>query len=395
MEIPPGPPVISTLTVEVYGDPDRRYEELERTARLVRERMAKVPGVVDTDDTTEAPHTRWDYVLEREKAALHGIGNEAVVRVLRLALAGEEAATVHEAGERNPLRVVVRLPLEKRAGPEMLGRIALVGAAGWPVQLAEIGRFVERSVDSPVYHKNLNRVVYVFGETAGIPPAEAVLSLQSSFEKEPPPEGTRLEWAGEGEWKITLDVFRDLGIAFGVALLCIYMLLIIETGSLLLPVVIMLSIPLTAIGIMPGFYFLNLIAAGEVSGYADPVFFTATGMIGMIALGGIVVRNALVLVSFIRDALTRGVPLREAILESGAVRFRPIVLTAATTALGAWPITLDPIFSGLAWSLIFGLVASTLFTLVVVPTVFFMIQGRSIAQVPGGIPGDSLTRSRT
>jgi multidrug efflux pump subunit AcrB len=376
VEIPPGPPVISTITVEVYGEPDRRYDELEAAARDVGGRMAKIAGVVDVDDTIEAPRDRWEFVLDREKAALHGITNEAVVKALQLAVGGAPAATVHALGERHPLRVVLRLALERRAGVEALGQLSVVGAQGRPVPLAEIGRFEARPAESPVYHKNLNRVVYVFGETAGVTPAEAVLGLQGSFAESPPPPGTRLEWAGEGEWKITLDVFRDLGIAFGVALLAIYVLLIIETHSLLLPLVIMTSIPLTAIGIMPGFFLLNRLSAGEIGGYAAPVFFTATGMIGMIALGGIVVRNAVVLVAFIRDARAGGMALEEAILESGAVRFRPIVLTAATTALGAWPITLDPIFSGLAWSLIFGLVASTLFTLFVVPTIYYMAERR-------------------
>ncbi|MBN2491867.1 MAG: efflux RND transporter permease subunit [Planctomycetes bacterium] len=387
VEIPPGPPVISTLTVEIYGEPDRRYEELETTAAEVRTRMARVAGLVDVDDTTEARRERWEFVLDREKAALHGIANEAVVEALGLAVGGAEAATVHAAGERQPLRVVLRLTLERRAGVEALGRLAVVGEQGEPVPLAEIGRFVSRPVESPIYHKNLQRVVYVFGETAGVTPAEAVLGLQASFAATPPPAGTRLEWAGEGEWKITLDVFRDLGLAFAVALAAIYVLLVIETRSLLLPMVIMASIPLTAIGIMPGFYLLNLVSAGEVGGYADPVFFTATGMIGMIALGGIVVRNAVVLVSFIRDARAEGVALEEAILECGAVRFRPIVLTAATTALGAWPITLDPIFSGLAWSLIFGLVASTLFTLLVVPTIYYMAERRG-KNAPGAFFSD-------
>ena len=376
VEIPPGPPVISTLTVEVYGELDRRYDELEKTAVRLRELMTRVPGVRDIDDTMEAPRERWEFVLDREKAALHGIGNEAVVQALRLAVAGAEAATVHVRGERQPLRVMLRLPLAQRSGVKELEQLALAGASGRTVQLAEIGRFEKRPVDPTIYHKNLQRVVYVFAETVGIPPAEAVLKLQALADEtgEKLPSRTHLEWAGEGEWKITLDVFRDLGIAFGVALLAIYVLLIIETGSMLLPMVIMMAIPLTAIGIMPGFYLLNLVSAGTVGGYQDPVFFTATGMIGMIALGGIVVRNAVVLVAFIRDARAQGFPLRDAILESGAVRFRPIVLTAATTALGAWPITLDPIFSGLAWSLIFGLVASTVFTLVVVPTVYYMIQ---------------------
>jgi multidrug efflux pump subunit AcrB len=153
----------------------------------------------------------------------------------------------------------------------------------------------------------------------------------------------------------------------------IYILLIVQTGSFAMPFIIMTAIPLTIIGIMPGFWILNLFANHPIGGFQNPVFFTATSMIGMIALGGIVVRNAIVLIEFVHNALKEGLPLKEAILQSGAIRFRPIVLTAATTALGAWPITLDPIFSGLAWALIFGLFASTMFTLVIVPVVYYLI----------------------
>ena len=208
---------------------------------------------------------------------------------------------------------------------------------------------------------------------AGRAPAEAILDMQSRLEKDSMPAGIRVEWAGEGEWEITLRVFRDMGIAFVAALIGIYILLIIQIGSFSMPLLIMTAIPLTIIGIMPGFWFLNLVTNRPIGGFENPVFFTATSMIAMMALGGIVVRNSIVLIEFINGALKQGLPLREAILNSGATRFRPIVLTAATTALGAWPITLDPIFSGLAWALIFGLFASTLFTLVIVPVVYYLI----------------------
>ena len=246
------------------------------------------------------------------------------------------------------------------------------------MELRELGTFREVPSGQPIHHKNLERVVYVFAEMAGRAPAEAILDLISHFKKHPLPGEIRLRWAGEGEWKITLDVFRDLGLAFGAAMIGIYILLVIQTTSYLLPLVIMTSIPLTAVGILPGFWLLNLLAARPVGPFENPVFFTATAMIGMIALGGIVVRNAIVLIDFIRNSLREGAPVREAILECGAVRMRPILLTAATTALGAWPITLDPIFSGLAWALIFGLFASTAFTLVVVPVTFYAIYGRRL-----------------
>lgn len=189
------------------------------------------------------------------------------------------------------------------------------------------------------------------------------------------PAGVTANWAGEGEWKVTVDVFRDLGLAFAAALVGIYVLLVVETHSFTMPLVIMLAIPLGLIGIGPGFWLLNLVAGDTVGGHPDPVWFSATAMIGMIALAGIVVRNAIILIDFVRHRQAEGEPLEEAILDSGERRLRPIALTAGAAMLGAWPITLDPIFSGLAWSLIFGLVASTAFTLVVVPVAYFAMEG--------------------
>jgi multidrug efflux pump subunit AcrB len=187
------------------------------------------------------------------------------------------------------------------------------------------------------------------------------------------PPGVSVVWNGEGEWKITLDVFRDLGIAFGAALVGIYFLLVFQTGSYAMPWILMISIPLTAIGILPGFWLLGAVAGGTVAGHPDPIFFTATAMIGMIALSGIAVRNAILLIEFVHEALRRGEGLREALLQSGAIRTRPIVLTAGTALLAAVPITLDPIFSGLAWALIFGLLVSTAFTLLVVPVTYDLV----------------------
>jgi multidrug efflux pump subunit AcrB len=379
VEVPPGPPVISTIVAEIYGTPDRTYDDLLQAAGVVRARMAREPYLVDRDDTAEAARMRIDFSLDKEKAALHGVTTRQVTETLRLALSGVSPATVHAPGERQSLLVRLDLPRPARSGPEQLSRIEIKGTSGRLVPLAELGIFREVPEDQPIYHKNLDRVVYVFGEMAGRSPAEAVIDLQAHFAKHPLPEGTRVDWAGEGEWKITLRVFRDLGLAFGAALIGIYLLVVIETRSFLMPLVIMTAIPLTAIGILPGFWILNLIVNRPVGGFPNPVFFTATGMIGMIALGGIVVRNSIVLIEFIQDALAEGMSLKEAILASGAVRMRPILLTAGTTALGVWPITLDPIFSGLAWALIFGLFASTTFTLLVVPVIYHLLYGRTAA----------------
>jgi len=375
VELPPGPPVIATLTAEVYGKPALPYGSLVDGAKHVRSLMASEPGLVDVDDSAETDRLMYDYVLDKEKAALHGITAADVVTTLRLALSGSAPGSVHLPRERQPLPVRMVLPVALRTGPDTLGELRLKTPSGDMVPLAELGTFREVPAEQPIYHKNLERVAYVYADTAGVPPGEAVLDLKARLRADPMPPGTRAEWAGEGEWKITLDVFRDLGIANAAALTGIYILLIIQTGSYLLPLLIMSAIPLTLLGILPGFWLLNLVAGGEVGGFGDPVFFTATSMIGMIALGGIVIRNSLVLIEFIQGEVAAGRPLREAIVQSGAVRLRPIVLTALTTALGAWPITLDPIFSGLAWALIFGLVASTLFTLVVVPSGYYAMYG--------------------
>ncbi|MCF8061766.1 MAG: efflux RND transporter permease subunit [Deltaproteobacteria bacterium] len=383
VEVPPGPPVIATLVAEIYGTPDRSHEALIREAAHIRRIMDEEAFVVDIDDSTESERTRLDFVLDKEKAALHGVSTEMITRSLRIALAGAFPATVHLPDERQPLLVRIVFPREIRSGRNDLRQIPVRTATGAMVPLAELGRFAEVLEDQPIYHKNLERVVYVFGEMAGRAPAEAVLDMQSRLKQDPPPKGVRIDWAGEGEWQITLRVFRDLGLANLAALTGIYLLLVIQLNSFGMPLIIMMAVPLTFIGIMPGFWLFNVLFADPVGGFATPVFFTATSMIGMIALGGIVIRNSLVLMEFIQGELRDGKPLKEAILESGAIRFRPIVLTAATTALGAWPITLDPIFSGLAWALIFGLFASTAFTLVVVPVAFYTVNRKRLGSAPG------------
>jgi multidrug efflux pump subunit AcrB len=190
------------------------------------------------------------------------------------------------------------------------------------------------------------------------------------------PQDVSVSWFGEGELNITRDVFRDLGIAFGVALIGIYLILVYQTASYAMPFILMISIPLTMIGIMPGFWLLNLITGAPVAGYANPTFFTATAMIGMIALAGIAVRNAILLIEFLHVRLARGLALREAVIEAGAVRTRPILLTAGPAMLAAVPIALDPVFSGLAWALIFGLFVSTTFTLLVVPMTYYRVYRR-------------------
>jgi multidrug efflux pump subunit AcrB len=373
VETPPGPPVLATLVAEIYGDEDTSYRQLISGAGHVKAVMAEEPFVTEIDDSTESEREKIDFVVDKEKAALHGVSTQQIIQALRIALSGDTPATVHLPMERQPLMINTILPRHKRSGDVQLGQVPVKSASGTMVPLAELAKPVRIAQQQPIYHKNLERVIFVTGEMAGRAPGEAVLDMIKELRNDPMPSGTRAEWAGEGEWKITLRVFRDMGIAFAAALAGIYILLIVQTGSFFMPLLLMMAIPLTLIGAMPGFWLLNLITGDTVGGYADPVFFTATGMIGMIALGGIVIRNSIVLIEFIQESIREGMPLEEAILQSGAIRMRPILLTAATTALGAWPITLDPIFSGLAWTLIFGLLASTVFTLLVIPVTYYAL----------------------
>jgi multidrug efflux pump subunit AcrB len=415
VEVPPGPPVLSTVVAEIYGDPQTPYARLQEAALVVAERLAREPLVSDVDTSVEEDRERLVFVTDKEKAALSGVATADVEATLGLALGGLDAAQLHVPGEVNPLPIRLRLSRPRRSGEEFLEAVTVKGRPGVTkvreggglrdapiplVRVGELGRFHALPAEKTIYHKNLERVAYVYAETVGRAPAEAIIDVGADFREDgaaaegggPPrpledrsylstgggdpwslPRGTRAVWTGEGEWKITLDVFRDLGIAFGAALIGIYLLLIYQTGSYAMPLILMISIPLTLIGIMPGFWLLNALTGRVVGGYPDPVFFTATAMIGMIALAGIAVRNAILLIEFVHVALAKGTSLREALLQAGAVRVRAIVLTAGTAMLAAVPITLDPIFSGLAWALIFGLSVSTVFTLLVVPVTYDLV----------------------
>jgi multidrug efflux pump subunit AcrB len=405
VEVPPGPPVLATLVAEVYGHAGTNYDQLIAAGKQVESRLAREPGVVDVDISAEDEQVRWVFETDKSKAALSGISTERIAETLSIALGGRKATVLHLPAEANPLWVELRLPRSHRSAIDELEELYVQDDDGRAVQLGGLGEFVERTEDQTIYHKNLRRVVYVYGEIAGRPPADVIVDMQvdqqdAAVVNAPVastthpavdrtwlspgggdpwsvPESIRVEWAGEGEWKITLDVFRDLGLAFGAALLGIFVLLMFQTGSRVLPLLIMLAIPLTMIGIMPGFWLLNVAFNSPISGYPNPAFFTATAMIGMIALAGIVIRNSVVLIDFIHLGQAEGLPLREAIIRSVAVRTRPIVLTAGTTLLANGVITLDPVFSGLAWAIIFGIITSTLFTLIVIPTVYWLMYGKS------------------
>lgn len=375
VEAPPGPPVLATLVAEVYGPLEATYGDLIRVSKRVRGAAERIVGVVDVDDYAEADFERVDYRLERDKAALAGVAVADVAQTLQAAVGGTPVGTVHVPEERLPLSLTVRLPRALRSSVSDLLALRVKTTEGALVPLGEIGTAMDAHGERTIYHKNLRRVAFVIAEMAGRSPVEAVFDINRWLEHNPLPQGYTVNLAGEGEWKITVDVFRDLGLAFAAALAMIYVLLVAQTHSLLMPLIIMIAIPLTVIGIMPGFWLLNLLFAHPVGGYATPIFFTATGMIGMIALAGIVVRNSIILIDFIEHIRRRDprVPLADAVIEAGATRLRPIFLTAGAAMFGSFVITLDPIFSGLAWSFIFGIFASTAFSLVVVPVVYYLI----------------------
>jgi multidrug efflux pump subunit AcrB len=367
------------------------------------------PHVVQIDSTIQQPQKQIRFITDKEKAALSGISVRDINETISMANGGSVVTYMNFPREAVPLPITIRLPLNERTGLSDLNRLqvgskedlrkqqgpdGLDRAPQSLVSVGELGQFEEGLVDQAIHHKDLRPVVYVTADLSGRTPAEVIADIYADFESETHqqskwqnrsylnsggglswhlPEGTSAIWSGEGEWHITLRVFRDMGLGFLFALLAIFFVLSLQTNSVALSLIIMSSIPLTIIGIMPGFWVLNQIGERQVAGAPDPVLFTATAMIGMIALAGIVVRNSLILVEFIEQAKGKGAQLKEALLTAGAIRMRPILLTAGTTLLGNIVITLDPVFSGLALAIIFGIVSSTIFTLVVVPVVYYLV----------------------
>jgi multidrug efflux pump subunit AcrB len=414
VEVPPGPPVLSTLVTEIYGDELVSYEQQRDAAERVMQRLRREPYVVEVDSTVESPQQRQRFITDKQKAALSGVATEDINRTLSLANQGLVASYLQLPRETVPLPIELRLPTVERTSLTDFERLrvkarpgivqhttdqGLDSAAQPLVALGELGTFASQWADRAVYRKDLRPVVYVTAELSGRTPAEVIADVRTDLNapgaptgQETPrpwqsrsylapgggdawslPDGISLSWSGEGEWRITVRVFRDMGLAFAFALMAIFFVLRIQTDSTSLALIIMSSIPLTIIGIMPGFWLMNLFGERSIAGAPDPVLFTATAMIGMIALAGIVVRNSLILVEFITQARAAGLALREALVQAGAVRMRPVLLTAGTTLLGNLVITLDPVFSGLALAIIFGILASTLFTLLVVPVVYLLV----------------------
>ncbi len=372
-EVPPGPPVLSTMVAEIYGpDPQRQLE----VARQVREVFESTPGIVDVDWFVEDPQPKLVFEVDREKAALAGISPEMIAFELRMAGAGAEAGLLHTEHGRTAVPIMLRTDRAGRAGLARLEGVSLPSPQGRMVPLASLVTVRETTETANIYHKNLRRVTYVTAEVAGATesPIYGILDMKEKIAAIPLPEGytleehfsampaseSRLSMKWDGEWQITYEVFRDMGIAFGVVMLLVYVLVVAWFKSFVTPLVIMAPIPLTLIGILPGHWLTGM-------------FFTATSMIGFIALSGIIVRNSILLVDFIDLELRGGAPLEQAVLRAGAVRFRPIVLTAAALVVGGLVIVLDPIFQGLAVSLIFGVIVSTALTLVVIPLLYYLL----------------------
>jgi multidrug efflux pump subunit AcrB len=385
-EVPPGPPVLQTLVAEVYGP---TTESRSALAAKVREIFKATPGVVDVDTYLESDQRELTFVIDHEKAALHGISAETIAQTLRLAVTGIQVDIAHRANEREDVALILELPRSlKTSANDLLGlqiRAADSRSAGKEytpplVPLSELVRVEERVADKTVYRKNMMPVTYVIGDVAGEieSPVYAIQVMNDKLKvldmrdfggsdahlnilNASLPTTTlepALKW--DGEWHITLEVFRDLGVAFLAVLILIYILMVGWFRSMVTPIVVMAAIPFSLIGIMP--------AHGAMG-----AFFTATSMIGFMAGAGIVIRNSIILVDFIELRLREGMPLADAVIDAGAVRFRPMLLTAGAVIVGATVILFDPIFQGLAIALMAGEVASLMISRVAVPILYYRV----------------------
>ena len=373
-EVPPGPPVLQTLVAEIYGP---NYEGQIEVAKQVKQVFKNSPGVVDIDWYVEDPQPQYDMRVDLDKAALHGVSASDVSSSVQIALHGTEAGILHSPEMREDVPIMVRLSRADRSSINSLSDIKLPTASGAQVSLREVTDLHQTALEPSRYEKNMQPVVYVTADVSGEEesPVYAILNLNKALDKLKMPDGYALKrynsvqpestdhysmkW--DGEWHITIEVFRDLGLAFAAVLVLIYVLVVGWFRSFLTPLVIMAPIPLTLIGILPAHAAMG-------------AFFTATSMIGFIAGAGIIVRNSIILVDFIELRRTQGMSLEDAVVDAGAVRFRPMLLTAAAVVVGASVILFDPIFQGLALSLMAGEVASTLLSRMAVPVLYYMVQ---------------------
>ena len=377
-EVPPGPPVLQTLVAEVYG-PD--YKGQIELARQIKKIFQQTPGVVDVDWYVEDAQTKYNLAVDLEKASLYGISPAEVTRTLQVGLSGATVGLLHDSQSREDVPIEVRLARADRSGILDLANMKLPTTSGSEVSLQEVTKLQQTTIDTTVYRKNLQPVVYVTGDLAGEDesPVYSILKMSNAINEIKLPSGygvrqykgttlpertDRFSMKWDGEWHITVEVFRDLGLAFAAVLVLIYVLVVGWFGSFKTPLVIMAPIPLTLVGILPAHALIG-------------AFFTATSMIGFIAGAGIIVRNSIILVDFIELRRSQGMALEEAVVDAGAVRFRPMLLTAAAVVVGASVILFDPIFQGLALSLMAGEVASTFLSRMAVPVLYYMAQKRT------------------
>lgn len=367
VEVPPGPPVLSPLVAEIYG---LDYAGQRAVAKQVRKVFENTPDVVDVDDTIETSAERLIIKVDQQKAFLHGVAQQQIVKVISTALKGEDISYMHTGDMKYPLPLRLQFPVSDKARVDSILSLRVRTKNGRLLPLADVVTFEKDTLEHAIYHKDLLPQVLVTGDMAGDldSPLYAmfdIMAVLNNVEKpmqqylinQPEnPYKYSLKW--DGEWQVTYETFRDMGIAYSVGLLLIYFLVVAQFRSYLVPLVIMAPIPLTIIGVMPGHALLG-------------AQFTATSMIGMIALAGIIVRNSILLVDFINQQVGEGIDFKEAVIRAGAVRAKPIVLTGLAAMLGAFFILDDPIFSGLAISLIFGILVSTMLTLVVIPVMYY------------------------
>ncbi len=388
-EVPPGPPVLETLVAEVYG-PD--MPERVNIARRIRDLWRRTDGVVDVDWYVEDDQPEYQLLVDKEKAALNGISEDDIAGTMSMASSGYAAGLLHSDSAKEDIPLMLRLDRAGRSDLEKIKTLKVQGRTGRLVSLGELVRSQEVTADKSIYHKNLMPVTYVTGDVAGAmeSPVYAILKLGPEMDKFQAPGGYAIEqhmaslptdsehyavkW--DGEWHITYEVFRDLGIAFAAVLILIYGLVVGWFQSFITPLVIMAAIPFSLVGILPAHGMLH-------------AFFTATSMIGFIAGAGIVVRNSIILVDFIELRLQEGIPLDEAVIDAGAVRFRPMLLTAAAVVVGAGVILFDPIFQGLAIALMAGEVASLALSRMTVPIVYYVVNRRRKVKCPSNVTYDS------
>jgi multidrug efflux pump subunit AcrB len=372
VEVPPGPPVLSPIVAEIYG-PD--YEGQMSVAKQVRARFAATLDIVGVDDSVDDPSPRLVLRVLQNKAALAGVAQKEIVETMRMGLSGEYVTPIHSGEAKYELPVRLTLPPERQSSLDQLLKLTVRSQSGNLVPLSELVEVVSSDRERTVFHKDLVPVVYVMGDMAGKLDSSlyGMFDIRSKIHDMKLPEGGALAeyfinqpqdryrqfaYKWDGEWQVTYETFRDMGIAYGVGLVLIYLLVVAQFRSYSTPLIIMAPIPLTIIGVMPGHALLG-------------AQFTATSMIGMIALAGIIVRNSILLVDFVHQAVAAGTPLQDAVIEAAAARAKPIVLTGVAAMLGALFILDDPIFNGLAVSLIFGILVSTMLTLVVIPVVLY------------------------